>query len=176
MIIEWLFRFAILSASTRDAEALQRTAPEPIGIEVARENLAAARVAGFVHNVDPDLLLSVAAHESRYEADAVGPESDGRVSCGSMTPLPVVHCPARQTALDGYMAGAVHLRGWIDVTSSMHEALLGYAGGYRLIRACHAGSVVVTRVKGEIDLCKTDGVFLWRARWIRRERDKEGSS
>src|SRR4029077_5292767 len=142
-MIELLFRVVVLLASNHDAEALQRTAPEPIEIEVARENLAAARIAGIAYRIDPDLALAVAAHESRYKADAIGPESGGRVSCGSMTPEPVANCSARQTTLDGYLAGVAPRRGWIGATASMHEALLGYAGGYRLIKACRVGPVVV---------------------------------
>ncbi len=172
MIAELLFRILMLLTSARDAEALRRTAPETIDVELARENVAAARVAGFVHGVDPDLLLSIASHESHYKVDAVGPEAGGLVSCGVMTPTPVASCSARQTLLDGYLAGAAHLAEWRRSTSSTRDMLLGYAGGWRLIRACRAGPVVVTRTGGELDLCKTDEVFLWRAAWIRRERGR----
>jgi len=165
-----LVLLAMILSSPDDAEALRRTAPEPIELAVAAENLAAARAAGALVDVDPDLLLSVAAHESRYHGDAVGPESGGRVSCGIMTPTPVASC-SRQTVLEGYLAGARHLRTWVNATRSLHAALLGYAGGYALIGACARGPVLRKTGRHD-DLCLTPEVFLWRRDWIRRERTK----
>jgi hypothetical protein len=161
-----LFLLGLL-ASDDDARALQRTYPE-VALEVAREHVTAARLAGAVTGTDPALLLSIAWHESRYEARAVGPEAGGRVSCGAMTPEPVARCAPQQTALEGYLAGARHLRTWMTSTPTLRVALTGYAGGYRMIRACAGGPV--RRATGRHDdLCRVAEVFAWRAAWIRRE-------
>ncbi len=175
MIAELLFRLALVMTSTRDSEALARTAPETITLDVSRENVAASRAAAILYDVDPDLLLSIAAHESRYDHRAVTPERGGLVSCGVMTPTPVASCEKAPSILDGYLAGARHLRvDWLSSTRTKHEALLGYAGGWTLINACREGPVISVRANGEIDLCNTDKVFLWRASWIRRERMRGG--
>jgi hypothetical protein len=103
-----------LLTSSADAQALRSTAPQDLPtIDVAREHLADARLAAVVYRVDHALVLSIAWHESRY-TDAATPEAGGRVSCGAMTPEPTSHCSG--SLLDGYLAGAKHLRGWLDVT------------------------------------------------------------
>lgn len=153
--------------SDHDAGALARTAPEPIATADAKENILAARVAGVAYDVDPMITLSISAHESRYQARAVGPESGGMVSCGSMTPTPVASCPPGASVLDGYLAGAKHLREWIDAMhGDVRAALVGYAGGYRLIAACALGPVII---RPNVDACTTPEVFRWRAAWIARE-------
>lgn len=162
-----------LGPSPSDVEALRRTAPEPISAEVAAEHLLAARMASTAYGVDADLTLSIAAHESRYDAGAVTPEIGGKVSCGSMTPTPIARC-TNDGVLAGYLRGADHLAGWIAAAhGDVRVALLGYAGGYALIHACAEGPVLRDRRGGQVDLCATPEVFLWRARWIRRERTRE---
>jgi hypothetical protein len=160
-------------SASADIEALRTTAPEPISREVAAEHLAAARAAGAELDVDPDLLLSIAAHESRY-TDARTPENGGAMeSCGPMTPEPLARCPRRASTHDGYRAGARHLRGWISATrGNVRRALLGYAGGYRLLSACDAGPVIVTRRGRQLDVCNTPDVFLAGAARIRRARER----
>lgn len=163
-----------LNVTDADAEALRRTAPEPVSLEQARENIAAARYAGMIYDLDPDLLLSIAAHESHYKADAVGPEPGGKVSCGSMTPIPVASCKVAPTVLEGYLAGAHHLRvDWLGAVKDETLALRGYAGGYALIRACALGPV---EIRPGVDGCKTPDVFRARASWIKRERRVKASS
>lgn len=152
-----------------DAEALRRTAPQYLDHELAAEHLAAARVAGAAYRVDPDLLLAIAWRESRYATNATTAETGGRVSCGVMTPEPTARC-SRQTVLDGYLAGARHLRVWLGATRNEHAALLGYAGGYRLIAACRRGPVLRVRGGLSLDLCVTRE--LARVAWIRRERTR----
>lgn len=172
-MLDLALRLAIalgLGPSSADVEALRRTAPEPISEEVAAQHLLAARIASTIYGVDSDLTLSIAAHESRYDADAVTPEIGGKVSCGAMTPVPMAKCSDRGI-LAGYLRGAEHLAGWMRAAhGDVHAALLGYAGGYTLLRACAAGPVLRDRRGGQVDLCGTPDVFLWRARWIRRER------
>jgi hypothetical protein len=174
-MIAAVFTFLVWLVPPGDVDALRRTAPEPITHELAAENLAAARVAGAVYELDADLVLSIAAHESHYESDAVTSERDGKVSCGVMTPEPIARC-SKQTALGGYLAGAKHLRGWIDGPESnchgnLYCALLGYAGGYDLISACATGPVF-RKTGHHDDLCLTPRVFLWRRNWIRNERTR----
>lgn len=153
-----------------DAESLRRTAPADLSLAGACANLAAARAAGAELAVDPDLLLAVAHHESRYQAGAVTAEPGRKVSCGVMTPEPLRTC--RPSTLErGYLDGARHLRGWLDACRGrLRCALTGYAGGFRLVSACARGPVVSHRRLGDLDLCRTADVFLRRARLIRESR------
>lgn len=155
--------------SDADAEALHRFAPHEVTIADARAHVWAARVAATAYGMDADLLLAIAWHESRYEVNARGSESGGRVSCGVMQPTPVVTCPAANM-LDGYLEGAKHLRGWIvAMHSDEHAALVGYAGGYRLLTACTQGSVFI---RSAVDACRTPEIFRVLAGRIARERRK----
>ncbi len=158
-----------------DGVALAATAPEHLDVITAAHHVAAARVAAARHHVDADLLLSIAAHESHYEQVTQTTEVGGLVSCGVMTPVPKASCEGDDLhgdddeLLPGYDAGAAHLRGWIDATPDLRTALLGYAGGYRLIRACAAGPVYRT-TGGHQDLCTIADVFLFRQKMIQRAR------
>jgi hypothetical protein len=169
MLLNVLYLLLRLLLPADQAAALQRTYA-PLDLEVARDHVAAARVAGAAVGVDPDLLLSIAWHESRYQADAVGPEAGGRVSCGPMTPTPVARCE-RATIVEGYLAGARHLREWQLATRTTRDALLGYAGGYRMMRACAKGPVLRATGRHD-DLCRVPEVFLGRAAWIQLERTR----
>lgn len=161
-----LITILISLLSTGPADGLRSTAPDYLTIETAQEHLLAATIAAVAFDVDRDILLSIGHHESRYQHRAVGPEAGGLVSCGVMTPEPVSRCPKAMTVLDGYTAGARHLRGWIDACRG-HErcGLLGYAGGWRAIRACAEGPVMI---RPGVDGCQTPEVFRWRAGLIRR--------
>jgi soluble lytic murein transglycosylase-like protein len=146
-----------------DAEALRATAPSYLDSSSAREHLAAARIAGAAYRVDPDLLLTIAWRESRYIADASMREVSGRWSCGLMqiTMPDGVPCP-RADVLAGYLAGAEHLATWSRATHNLRDTLLGYAGGFALIRSCAAGSTA-----RECSLPE-----LQRAAWIRATRTR----
>lgn len=155
------FLTAVADPTTDDlAAGAARTAPAYLTPDTALEHATAAATAARVYRVDAALLLSIAWHESRYSVAAVGPEARG-VSCGVMTPEPVARCP-RATMLGGYLAGAAHLRTWLDATHDEHTALLGYAGGYALIAACARGE--------KLHGCTTPAVFVGRARAIRTGR------
>jgi soluble lytic murein transglycosylase-like protein len=167
---------ALLSPSEGDVEAFRQSAPAYLTTETARDNLSAARFAAFWYGVDPDVVLSIAHHESRYEVKAVTNEPGNRISCGVMTPEPTYDkkkCLAATTdVFAGYMAGAEHLRGWFDACRGNQRcALLGYAGGYYLIGECKKGPHLRHGDSGD-DLCRTDEVFLWRARYIEGLRTK----
>jgi soluble lytic murein transglycosylase-like protein len=156
--------FAIITAfgprTDELARGAQRTAPTYLTAYTAPEHAFAAVIAGKIYDVEPALLLSIAWHESRYEIAAVTPEIGHKVSCGAMTPEPIARCPA-PSLLGGYLAGARHLRGWLDAEhGNLRLALLGYAGGGYLIRFCRDG--------GEAKGCRTPEVFLARAAWIVR--------
>lgn len=165
--IHVLLRVAIAlltPTSDADAQALHRFAPEEVTVDQAREHVWAARVAAATYDVDADAVLAIAYHESHFAEDAVTRESGGRVSCGSMTPYPTARC-SRKSLLGQYLDGARH---WAvdwrragDVHGD-HEALLGYAGGYALIRACRQGPVLRHQTSGD-DLCRTPEAF-WRIR------------
>lgn len=164
-----ILTLAIWLTSSSDADALRRTSPAYLDALTAHAHLAAARVAGAVHRVDPYLLLAIAYRESRYELDAVTHERSGKLSCGQMqiTMPKGEPCPA-PALLEGYLAGAAHLAEWRRATRSERDALLGYAGGYGMVRACHRGRIVRERGGLEIDLCSTPEMR--RAAWTRRER------
>jgi hypothetical protein len=102
-------------------------------------------------------LLSIAYRESRYALDVSGPEVRGRHACGLMQPkMHTQSCP-KQTVLEGYMEGAKHLREWMDTKACRGDArcaLLGYSGGYSLLKGCKAGPVMVERNGRTADICE----------------------
>jgi soluble lytic murein transglycosylase-like protein len=164
-----LFLFAALMEQPTDAAALRDTAPMYLTTITAAAHLRAARVAGAVYAVDPDLLLSIAWHESRFSAAVVTPEAGGKFSCGAMTPEPTrdrAACAyATSSLMASYLVGAKHLRGWIDAShGNIHVAILGYGGGYRLIGACSRGEAVAG--------CALWSIFMTRAARIRSRRLK----
>jgi hypothetical protein len=163
--------------SDADAEGLHRFAPEEVTVDRAYEHVWAARVAAAAYDVDADMTLAIGYHESHFAESAVSVESGGRVSCGVMTPFPTSTC-APKTLLAQYLDGARH---WAvdwrragDVRSE-HEALLGYAGGYALIRACRLGPVLRHKTWGD-DLCRTPEVFSWMRDRIRAARQPRTAS
>jgi len=145
-----------LQTTPAEVQALQATAPQYLTQAAAAQHLGAARVAGEKYGIDPAVLLSVAYHESRFVVGLRTLESRGRVSCGVMTPIPHERCtPEELTLLGGYLAGAEHLRTWIDVCHAAdhwrHDvndeviqrcALWAYAGGrgFRAYCGAHPGS------------------------------------
>lgn len=164
--IFWVL-LSIFFPSDEDVEALRKSAPSYLTTEAARENLVWARAASFQFNVDPHLVLAIAWNESRYTVDAVTQEIGGKVSCGVMTAIPtknVESCKQITSSLQaGYVSGAGHLRTWFDACRQNQTcALLGYAGGYRLINACKEGPVY--RRGTEIDKCvQIPAKLIWRA-------------
>jgi hypothetical protein len=146
--------------SDADAKALQRFAPSYVTVDAAREHVWAARVAATIYDVDPDMVLAISYHESRFTNNVVTKEPGGRVSCGAMTPYPTKRCVAKPLIaqyLDGTRHWAIDWRRAGDVRSD-REALLGYAGGYAMIRRCRQGSVLRHKTHGD-DLCRTPEVF-----------------
>jgi hypothetical protein len=123
--------------SDADAEGLHRFAPQDVTVEQAREHVWAARVAAATYDLDPDELLSVSWHESRFVPNVVSHEPSGRVSCGVMTPVPQQPpCPI-EPLVGQYLAGAGHLREWYDAArGNRWAALVGLAGGYALVALC----------------------------------------
>lgn len=165
-----MIRLLLVLLGWGDARALQSTAPSYLpSVELAAEHLGAARWAGAQYGVDPDLLLAIAFRESRYQVKAVTKETSGKLSCGlMMVTMPKgTPCPD-ESILAGYLAGAAHMREWMQATRSQHDALLGYAGGYPMIKKCQEGPIMRVRAGREVDLCSTPELL--RARWIRRAR------
>ena len=146
--------------SDADAEALHRFAPSYVTVDAARDHVWAARAAATIYGVDADMLLAISWHESRLTANVVSKEANGRVSCGAMTPYPTKTCVSKPLVaqyLDGARHWAIDWRRAGDVRSD-REALLGYAGGYRMIRRCRQGPVLRHKTHGD-DLCRTPDVF-----------------
>jgi hypothetical protein len=146
--------------SDADAEALHRFSPQEVSVAQASKHVWSARVAAAVFGVDPDMVLAISWHESRFTESVVAAEPGGRVSCGTMTPFPTRSCAAK-SLLEQYLDGARHWAidwGRAGDVRSPREALLGYAGGYYLIRACRQGSVLRHETWGD-DLCRTPEVF-----------------
>ena len=180
MQILFFLRFLIALVtppSDSDAEALHRFAPRYVTVDAAREHLWAARVAAATYGVDADAALAISFHESRFTDGTVTKESGGRVSCGVMTPFPRKRCEAKPL-LAQYLDGTGHWAQWRragDVRND-REALLGYAGGYRLIRRCRRGPVLRHKTHGD-DLCRTDVVFAQiRARIIAARQQAQETS
>jgi hypothetical protein len=178
--MEMLIRLAlafISPPSTEDAEALNRFAPQYVSVASARDHLWAARVAAAAYDVDADMVLAISYHESRFTNGVVAAEPGGRVSCGAMTPYPTKACETK-SLLAQYLDGARHWGvDWKragDVRNE-REALLGYAGGYYLIRSCRKGAVLRNKTHGD-DLCATADVFNGlRARIVRARQVKTAS-
>lgn len=165
--------FAAIFISESDAAALRTTAPEYLSIESSRHHLAAARLAGTIYFVDPDLLLATAWYESRYNKNTVGPVVRGKTACGVLQPTMQKRCEASPSLLTGYLEGAAHLKEWITAShGNLDTALIGYAGGYSLIQKCRAGEVPVVRNKRTINLCTVAMTRLRRAQWIKRVRSR----
>ncbi len=168
-ILEVVFWLVSLTVSDDEIEKLRASAPTYLDTASATEHLIAADTAARRYRLDRSLILSIAWHESRFDHTATTPELGGKVSCGVMTAEPThssTACArATSSLLAGYLTGAAHLRGWFDATRSRREALLGYAGGNRLIAACRQGPVL-RRGVGD-DLCLTPAVFEERARRVR---------
>jgi len=148
--------------SDADAEALHRFAPSYVTVNAAREHVWAARVAAAAYSVDADMTIAIAYHESRFTTNVVSKEAGQRVSCGVMTPYPTKTCTPKSLLaqyLDGTRHWALDWRRAGDVRSD-REALLGYAGGYLMIRRCRQGPVLRHKTHGD-DLCKTPEAFGW---------------
>lgn len=151
---------------TLDERAIlvEKYASAYVDLDRARDHAYAAAVAANAFNVDPTLILAIAWHESRFEQKAVTVEIGHKLSCGVMTPVPSYDPKAcslsTASLMAGYIAGAEHLRGWLNVCRGNERcALLGYAGGGLLIRACRIGSVFKTRGSRTYDVCFTPEVF-----------------
>lgn len=169
-LITWLL------ASSNDAEALRKTAPSYLTSNTAGEHLAAARSAAATYGIDADLLLSTAYYESRYTANVVGPVVRGRTACGVLQPTMETAC-VPQTFTEGYLEGAKHYRAWYDACRGNERcAILGYGGGYALIKKCAGGPVNVERSGKTFDLCTLPEVRLNRARWMKRLRAQQSNS
>jgi hypothetical protein len=145
-----------MQSTPAEVQAFRDTAPDYLTPWSASQHLGAARVAADRYGVDYPTLLAIAHHESRFvvrsrtrePSDAGGP----RVSCGVMTPVPKRSCADQElTVLGGYLAGASHLRTWMDACHAsdrwrhdVHDreilrcALWAYAGGRGFRAFCQA--------------------------------------
>jgi hypothetical protein len=147
------------------AEALVSTAKDTkLTVETATLHVASARFAGILTDIDPDLLLAISHHESRYQPTVVGPLVRGKRACGVMQHVPITtKCP-EPSILRDYVNGAKHLAGWIRAQrGDLKRALIGYAGGYALLDLCDRGEAPRT--------CTIANYHLARAKRIKRARE-----
>lgn len=158
-----------LFVSTSDAEALTRLPDTRLTVETARSHIAATRFVGALTNIDPDLLLAIAYHESRFELDVVGPTvGNAKHACGVMQHVPTASCP-EPSLLRDYLDGARHLETWIRAQhGNVERALIGYAGGYALLKLCDRGEAPRA--------CSIASVNLARAKRIKRLRQAGAAS
>ena len=168
MLLDIIVAFVVTLVSPDAAQGLAATAPQYLDEEAARQHLAAAVVAGTLTRTKPETLLSIAWHESHYKYTEITLEPphpvtrQTRWSCGVMTPEPITDRRAcEETASNlvaGYLAGALHLRAWLDVCRDHSGcALLGYAGA-----ATHDCATTMTKA------CVAAREFATRSRWIER--------
>jgi hypothetical protein len=163
--------------SDADAEGLHRFAPNDVTVQDAYQHVWTARIAAAYYDVDADMVLAISYHESRFTNNVVAKEAGGRVSCGAMTPYPTTDCVAK-SLLEQYLDGTRHWAldwGHAGDVRNAREMLLGYAGGYSLIRGCRQGPVLRHKTNGD-DLCKTPEVFGWIRTRIRATRQIVASS
>jgi soluble lytic murein transglycosylase-like protein len=127
--------FALFTSFTdvSSGKALMQTAKDNrLTIDTAVQHIAAAEFAGALYGVDPNLVLAIAYHESRFTQGVEGPLlSNGKRACGVMQHVPVMGpCPKR-SLIEDYAAGTAHLAIWIRAEhGDIERALAGYAGGY----------------------------------------------
>lgn len=125
---------------------------------------ALARAAAQVVGVEYELLRGIAWHETHEHLHHVQVETNGWLSCGVGTSTPVATIGECEAYIDGgYVVLARDLRGWMDARDpvtrerlSRREALIGFAGGYRLIAQCRRGPVII---RAGVDACGTPEVF-----------------
>lgn len=127
-IVLWL---GLIEPTPAEATALASATGVRLTVDEATDHIRAARVAGALTGTDPDVLLAIAWHESRFTAHVITREPGHRVSCGVMTPEPKARCEADELTLQGgYLAGARHLRHYLDREPDLRRALVAYAGGH----------------------------------------------
>lgn len=175
MLAQLLAFLHLLVVSPAEGAALASTAPAYLDAERGADHLRWARVAGAAHDLDPDLLLAIAWHESRYSPGEVTRESRHRVSCGVMTPVPhAAACSAWELSVPGgYWEGARHLRTWLDICRGrdrLHDsryvrcAVLAYAGGGWLVGKCARDRAA--EIRPGTDACALETLHRARARVI----------
>jgi len=168
MLLDLIVSFVAMFVTPDAARGLSSTAPAYIDEDSARQHLAAAVVAGVMTKTKPETLLAIAWHESRYKYDAITREPpdpvtrQARWSCGVLTPEPITDRRACEVIAGslarGYLAGARHLRAWLDACGDHSGcALLGFAGA-----ATHDCANSPTRA------CVAARDFAVRSMWITR--------
>jgi hypothetical protein len=169
-IIVAIFTLLTSFADEPSAKALMSTAKDTtLTVGTAVVHIAAARFAGRLTGVDPDLLLAIAHHESRFEPTVVGPLVRGKRACGVLQHVPITgECP-EPSILRDYVDGAMHLAAWMRAQhGDIDRALIGYAGGYALLKLCDQGEAPKA--------CSIARFNLARAAAIKHARERAASS
>jgi hypothetical protein len=163
-----LVAFFSLFVSTSEAEVLMRLPDTQLTIDTAKQHIAAAQIAGAAAGIDPDLILVISYHESRFELDVVGPTlGNNKRACGVMQHVPIARCP-EPSMLRDYVDGAQHLATWIKAQrGDVSRGLIGYAGGYALLKKCDIGEAPKA--------CSIARIHLARAGRLKHARTKAGS-
>lgn len=157
-----------LIVTTAEAEGLRATAPRDLTIEEATEHLTAARAVAQAFNIDETILLAIAYRESRYTLGLPGRPINGRMACGVMQVIVKLGRCAPQSHEDEYTAGALELTQWMKAQPDIERALLGYAGGYRLLNHC--------KTEPKDKRCGIGRAVLARAKRIKRSLSQSRST
>jgi hypothetical protein len=161
-----LFTLVVSILDVPAAKALVATAKDTrLTVETAARHVASARFAAVLTGTDPDLLLAIAYHESRYDPTVIGPLVRGKRACGVLQQVPIPGaCPAPSLLRD-YVNGARHLAKWIYVQQdNIERALIGYAGGYALLDLCDRGEAPRTCSIANYHHTRAKRIKLMRAR------------
>lgn len=164
IVILW----TLLNPPEAKIEALRTWAPAYLTHDSAKANLIAS-------GGDP-MLLYIAKHESNFKPSVVSQEPLGKMSCGIMTPIPMMHCRPGQTLAEQYAIGAQHLKDWYSACAISRKwvkpldkcALTGYAGGGLLIDYCYRHGTMWRKGK---DLCATWSLYLNNSHELGRRLD-----
>jgi hypothetical protein len=148
--MSWLFAWLLGCGPLADHLAHRHGLPPA----VAREHVAAARLAAAGGGIEVELLLAVADVESRYQADSVSrvehgrrvtgrwrsskPAGSGPRFCGALQAQAGSswrRCLELRDLRAGYRAAADELREWLDWTGGdLAAALRGHGCGWRGVR------------------------------------------
>ena len=147
-MIQLLVIFQILSQDPQDVSRLANSARDCTWAGTPEIHLAVASVVAQEYRLEPELLLSIAHHESCYDNRVITGHASGVMQT-------IGHHP--ETLIQGYEFGAAEIQAWmLAAHGNLRVALAGYSGGWAVMKSCRDGGA-----------CGYADVFLARARRLR---------